>query len=104
MIHQGRAQSAADAFWICAPPTRRRRTPERIAQLHALGHEETIRTLAELLQRSPYYVNLNEFARDRALSPNAVDKLVEQLGAPRVNGSAAYVSRKSHGRIEDRIC
>lgn len=78
-------------FLDLRPPTRRRRTPERIAQLHALGHEETIRTLAELLQRSPYYVNLNEFARDRALSPNAVDKLVEQLGAPRVNGSAAYV-------------
>lgn len=72
-------------------PSRRRRTPERIAQLHALGCEETVQTLAKLLQCSPYYVNLTEFARDRALPPNAIDKLVEQLGAPRVNGSAVYV-------------
>lgn len=72
-------------------PSRRRRVTERIAQLHALGCEDALQILAQLLQCSPYYVNLTDFARDRALLPKAIDEFVEQLGAPRAYGSAAYV-------------
>lgn len=73
-------------------PARRRRTPERLAQLHALAFADTALTLAGLLEWAPYYVNLTEFARDHALSMDAVGKLVERLGTVRVNGSvASYV-------------
>ena len=70
-------------------PSRRRRTPERLAQLNALAFDDTGQTLAGLLECAPYYVNLTEFARDRALSMDTVGKLVERLGTVRVTGSAA---------------
>lgn len=70
-------------------PARRRRTPERLAQLHALAREDTALTLAGLLECAPYYVNLTEFVRDHALSMDTVGELVERLGTARVNGSAA---------------
>jgi selenocysteine-specific elongation factor len=70
-------------------PARRRRTPERLAQLHALACEDTGQVLAGLLGQPPRYVDLTEFARDRALSMEAVILLVEQLRTVRVSGSAA---------------
>ena len=70
-------------------PARRRRTPERLAKLEALACEDTGKVLAGLLGQPPCYVNLVEFARDRAVSMDAVVKLAERLGTVQVAGAAA---------------
>jgi selenocysteine-specific elongation factor len=49
-------------------PARKRRTPERLAQLDAHATGEPGAALAALLDRSPHYVDLAAFARDRALA------------------------------------
>ncbi len=61
-------------------PSRKRRTPERLAQLqaHAVGDAE--RALAALLEISPHYADLTAFARDRALSATQAQAICEGLG------------------------
>ena len=49
-------------------PARRRRTPERHAQLEAHALREPKQILSALLEHAPFYVDLSSFARDRALS------------------------------------
>ncbi len=49
-------------------PARKRRTPERLAQLEALSIEAPDAALAALLDRAPYYIDLAGFARDRAIT------------------------------------
>src|SRR6202166_3341391 len=60
-------------------PSRKRRTPERLAQLqaHAIGDPE--RALAGLLDIAPHYVDLTAFARDRALSETQTQTIYEDL-------------------------
>ena len=50
------------------PPLRRRRTPERLAQLGALALPDPKAAVAGLLAGPPHAVALDDFARDRALS------------------------------------
>ena len=61
-------------------PARKRRTPERLAQLraHAIGDSE--RTLAALLDISPYIIDFSAFVRDRVLSENHARALGGRLG------------------------
>lgn len=73
-------------------PARRRRTRERLAQLHAFAFTDTARSLAVLLECPPYYVDLNQFARDRALSMQTVGEIAGQLSTVRVRGiKSTYV-------------
>jgi selenocysteine-specific elongation factor len=60
-------------------PSRRRRTPERKAQLdgHALADPHS--ALAALLGCAPQYVDLSSFARDRALAAAEMEKIVSDL-------------------------
>ena len=48
-------------------PQRRRKTPQRLAQLDALARYDPAGVLAGLLERPPYAVDLAAFARDRAM-------------------------------------
>ena len=48
-------------------PARRRRSPDRQAQLRALSHPYAQAALAALLDAPPFFVDLAAFARDRAL-------------------------------------
>jgi selenocysteine-specific elongation factor len=61
-----------------APP-RKRRTPERLAQLQAHMIEDPARALAALLEAAPHYVDLTAFARDRALSETQTQAVCEGL-------------------------
>ena len=61
-----------------APP-RKRRTPERLAQLQAHMIEDPARALAALLDIAPHYVDLTAFARDRALSETQTQAVCEGL-------------------------
>ncbi len=48
-------------------PARKRRAPERIAQLEALSERDPARAFARLLEIAPFQVELNAFARDHAI-------------------------------------
>jgi selenocysteine-specific elongation factor len=60
-------------------PTRKRRTPERLAQLKAHGLSSPKAVLAALLEIEPKFVDLSAFARDRALSDAQIEEAVHQL-------------------------
>ena len=60
-------------------PARKRRSPERLAQLraHRIGDPEA--ALVMLLEIAPRFVELSAFARDRALSATQVQEIIERL-------------------------
>lgn len=61
-------------------PARKRRTPERLAQLDALSQTDPDAAVAGLLAVAPWYVDLVAFARDRALARDAAPALAARLG------------------------
>ena len=70
-------------------PARKRRTPERLAQLDALALADPQQSLAALVERSPFHVDLAVFARDHALTMNEIDRMAERLGVARAAGPNA---------------
>jgi selenocysteine-specific elongation factor len=60
-------------------PSRKRRTPERLALLRAHRIGDPAAALAMMLDIAPRFVELSAFARDRALSANQVQEIVERL-------------------------
>ena len=62
-------------------PGRKRRTPERLAQLAAHGLADPEAALAALLERPPLYIDLSAFARDRALADDDVARLLDRCDA-----------------------
>ena len=67
---------AGGRFLDLRAPARKRRTPERLAQLDAHAIEDPDAALAALLDRAPWYVDLAAFARDRALGQHEIDAAV----------------------------
>lgn len=61
-------------------PARKRRTPERLAQLQARAIADPEKALAALLEIAPLFVDLSAFARDRALTDSQVQAICERLG------------------------
>jgi selenocysteine-specific elongation factor len=60
-------------------PARKRRTPERLAQLRAHRIGDAEEALASMLRIAPRFVELSTFARDRALSGARIQEIVERL-------------------------
>jgi selenocysteine-specific elongation factor len=60
-------------------PARKRRTPERLAQLRARSIDDPEVALAAMLDIAPRFVELSVFARDRALSESRIQEIVERL-------------------------
>ena len=78
-------------------PARKRRTPERLAQLaaHALADPEA--ALAALLECPPLYIDLSAFARDRALAAEDVAALVDRRNAVKLPiANATLVMSAAH--------
>ncbi len=73
-------------------PTRKRRTPERMAQLDACAIDDPEPALAALLACAPGYLDLTAFARDRALSADEIERLAEKLGLIRIPLQRAVVA------------
>ena len=61
-------------------PARKRRTPERMAQIEAQAIADPQASLSALLDRPPFFVVLSDFARDRALARSEMDELVQRIG------------------------
>ena len=70
-------------------PARKRRTPERLAQLAAHALADPQMALAALLERPPFYLDLSVFARDRALAEDEVAAIVERSNALRLQTPGA---------------
>ena len=94
------------------PPERRRRTPERRAQITAMAEREPGRAVAALLARPGAWIDVDAFARDRALGAQAVDRMVADLSLvtfPLGSGRAALLPsywehlRTTIGRAVDRF-
>jgi selenocysteine-specific elongation factor len=68
-------------------PSRKRRAPERLAQLQAHMFGDAERALAALLDTAPHYVDLTAFARDRALSEMQMQSICERLGVIRATAA-----------------
>lgn len=65
-------------------PARKRRRPERLAQLKAHANVDAQGAFSALLGQPPGFADLSTFARDRALSDGEVESLVVRTGAVRV--------------------
>jgi selenocysteine-specific elongation factor len=60
-------------------PARRRRSPERQAQLRALAMSGPADALSALLETPPFHVDLDRFARDRALGEEQTATLAQNV-------------------------
>lgn len=65
-------------------PTRKRRGPERLAQLAAHALDDPEAALAALLAVPPRMADLAAFGRDRALGAARLDEIAERLGLVRL--------------------
>lgn len=65
-------------------PARKRRRPERLAQLAAHANADPQSALSALLGQPAGFVDLSSFSRDRALSDGEVENVVARTGAIRV--------------------
>jgi selenocysteine-specific elongation factor len=68
------------AFLDLRAPERRRRTPERRAEIDAMAEPAPARALARLLQGPQGWVDLDAFCRDRAIGPESAARLGQELG------------------------
>ena len=73
-------------------PARKRRTPERMAQLDAYALDDPERTLERLLDIAPFYVDLAAFARDRALTAAAIDRIATKLSLIRIPAARSVIA------------
>ncbi len=75
------------AFLDLRAPARRRRTPERLAQLAACAIVDHETALARMLDAPPLFVDLTGFARDRAIEDAEAEAIAERLGVARLVAS-----------------
>jgi selenocysteine-specific elongation factor len=83
-------------------PARKRRTAERMTQLDAHALAKSARALTALLAAPPHYVNLIDFARDRALGTSEVNGLAERDGAIclAASGTVLVVSAENFAQFQ----
>jgi len=77
----GQRTLGGGCFLDLRAPARKRRRPERLAQLEAHALADVREALSALLHLPPGYVDLSGCARDRALSDSEVENAVTQTGA-----------------------
>jgi selenocysteine-specific elongation factor len=100
----------------CFPPTRHKRTPERLALLAAMRDDDPANTLAMLAQRSPAGIDLARFAANwnlddeaaAALWQRASLRLVDGTGFPATGWSALRTQlldalARDHERVPDMV-
>ena len=86
------------AFLDLRAPARRRRTPERLAQLAAHAIPDPEAALAALLARPPHHLDLDAFARDRGLAPDGIRRPPDIVRIASRAGSLA-LSRATADRL-----
>ena len=84
-------------------PARKRRSPERLAQLEALAERDPRRALARLLDTPPYQVELRGFARDHALSAAEGLALAEDAVIIEAEGAILALSPARWSEFTDNL-
>ena len=86
-------------------PSRRRRRPERLAQLAAHAKRDPSDALVALLEQPAGLVDLSAFARDRALSEQEVESLVTRTDAIRIAypGGVVVLAIDKWSRLQDAL-
>ncbi len=87
------------AFLDPRAPSRKRRTPERLAQLAAHERADPAAALSGLLEVAPFHVNLDAFARDRAMRRESLDRVAADLALVRLPVKDGVIA-VSAGRFE----
>jgi len=75
-------------------PERRRRTPRRLAQLHALAETDPVAALSRVLSEPEGWIGLDSFLRDRAIGEDAAAEISMRLDLvtfPAQSGRAAVL-------------
>lgn len=74
-------------FLDLRPPQRKRRSPERMAQLDAHSIDDPVQAARALLSVEPYYLDATAFQRDRALAddPQALAQALDAVMLPQAN-------------------
>lgn len=74
-------------FLDLRPPQRKRRSPERMAQLDAHSIDDPVQAVRALLSVEPYYLDATAFQRDRALAddPQALAQALDAVMLPQAN-------------------
>jgi selenocysteine-specific elongation factor len=73
-------------------PARKRRTPERMAQLDALSRTEPKQAIEALLAIPPFFADISAFARDRAMAAAEADALAQSLSTVQLPSDAATLA------------
>lgn len=73
-------------------PARKRRTPERMAQLDALSRTEPKQAIAALLAIPPFFADISAFARDRAMAAAEAGALAQSLNVVQLPSDAATLA------------
>ena len=82
------------------PPSRRRRSRERLAQLDAMTEPDPDRAVSRLLDLPPFALDLTSFLRDRALDSGDLAAMVERLGLNALHiGDATTVLSPKHWQV-----
>ena len=86
-------------------PARKRRTAERRAILEAASQDDAGKALAALLATSPFFVDLDAFARDRALGARQFAQLAQALDIVELAGGGARIglSRATFANLLDSL-
>jgi len=103
--NSGQRTIGGGKFLDLRAPTRRRRTPERLAHLAARALADPEASLAALLDRVPYVVDLAAFARDRALGAAEIEAIAARLGLVRVTtpGAVFALASATHLRLKQSL-
>lgn len=86
-------------------PTRKRRTPERLALLRTLANVDPYGTLASVLDLPPFFVDLSAFVRDRALADGRIDDMAARLDLVKIvaAGGVFAASRRIWSRCVESL-
>lgn len=78
-------------------PARKRRTPERLAQLNALSLSKPDEAVEALLATPPYFLDMSAFARDRAIGAADAGALARGVGMVQLphDGATLVMSMQS---------
>jgi selenocysteine-specific elongation factor len=82
-------------------PTRRRRSPQRLAWLDAMGSADAGAAMARLLDLPPRYLDLDAFVRDRALSTGFAGET--DLTRVKARGTTYVFSRGSWSAVKNSL-
>jgi selenocysteine-specific elongation factor len=73
-------------------PSRKRRTPDRLAQLNAHALSDPARAVAALLEIPPFYLDLTGFWRDRALAVQDAMTLADRMGLVQITAGETILA------------